>query len=670
MLDNIKLGLKLVGGFVAVAVIAAIVGGAGMLGLKELMVKQDQITENILPAIENLDEINFNIMAIKAGMRTLSNPDMSVKDVDGAIAVLEKRREAYKKAVSVYEAIPRTAAEESLYQEFKAKLGELKALNGKIEGWVLEASKLPQDDTQRANLYKQVYTLTMGDANELNKQVEKTLDNLGSANREGATQASQAADKAMAAANTLVIVVTLIGFIIAVILGLYLSKSITVPMSKSVGVMGSMADGDLTNRLKMDRGDEVGIMAKAMDAFSDKLSGIIGQIRGSAEQLMAATEEVSSASQQIADGAQQQSASFEELSSSVQANAENVKSANQIAQDVSKEAKKTEQAMDNTVEAMGGIEKGSKQMADAVQLITEIADQTNLLALNAAIEAARAGEHGKGFAVVADEVRLLAERSASSAKEIQNLIKDNLKQVENGVTVSKQAGESTKIIIESIKKIADQLQSVANATQEQAAAMEQNTSITESNASASEELAASAEEMSSQAEALRNMVSQFKTNDAGFSAVASVKQASSSSVSAGVAGSGDLFKWDDSFATGVDAMDEQHKKLFRMVNDLYRAMKEKRAKEALNGIVDELIDYTAKHFREEEQVMAKAGYPDIARHKVIHKELVGKVLDVQKKLKSGKAVVGIDLLNFLKDWLVNHIKGTDKKYGSFITSRN
>jgi len=242
------------------------------------------------------------------------------------------------------------------------------------------------------------------------------------------------------------------------------------------------------------------------------LSAAFAQVKGSVEQILSASSEVASGSQQIADGAQQQSASFEELSSSVQANAENVRNANGIAQDVVKKAQTAGQAMDNTVEAIGSIEKGSKQMADAVELITDIADQTNLLALNAAIEAARAGEHGKGFAVVADEVRLLAERSATSAKEIQNLIKDNLKQVENGVHISKEAGEQTKMIIDNIKKIADQLQQVANATQEQAAAMEQNTSITESNASAAEELAASAEEMTSQAESLRDIVAQFKTN--------------------------------------------------------------------------------------------------------------------------------------------------------------
>ena len=522
MLDNIKMGLKLVGGFVAVAIIAAIVGGAGMFGLKGLMAKADVFSEVTIPSLAGLADASTGLQSINAAMRTLINPEMSDKEVEESLKDIEDCRAQYKKGIEVYDPAARTKEEDIAYQEFKTKIEEWKKVNNETIELVQKARKTAKDDPKREELFIEAYKITMGAGDDLRRRLDTLFDEIIKINIDGANDASKDADKEMAFANTVVIAVTIIGFIIAVILGLYLSGSITTPMAKSVGVMGSMADGDLTNRLKMERADEVGIMAKAMDEFSDKLSGIIGQIRGSAEQLMAATEEVSSASQQIADGAQQQSASFEELSSSVQANAENVKSANQIAQDVSKEAKKTEQAMDNTVEAMGGIEKGSKQMADAVQLITEIADQTNLLALNAAIEAARAGEHGKGFAVVADEVRQLAERSATSAKEIQNLIKDNLKQVENGVTVSRQAGESTKIIIESIKKIADQLQSVANATQEQAAAMEQNTSITESNASASEELAASAEEMSSQAEALRNMVAQFKTNDAGFAAAAPV----------------------------------------------------------------------------------------------------------------------------------------------------
>ncbi len=521
MLDNIKLGVKLIGGFVLVAVIAAIVGGTGMFGLKELMAKNDDVTGTSLPAIENVSIINFNIMAIKAGMRTLSNPDMSAKDVAASVEIIQKRREAYKKADATYEKMSRSKEEDAAYKEFKAKLTELKALNDKVLSLVNEAQSLPKEDAKRADIYKEVFTTTMGPANDLNKEVEKALEDMVQANVDEATNAAKEADDVMAKANSMVIIVTILGFVLAIIAGIFLTTSITKPMAQGVNVMQAMSEKDLTGRLKMERKDELGILTRAMDAVSDSVSQMIAQIRGAAEQLMAATEEVSSSSQQISDGAQQQSASFEELSSSVQANAENAKTANQIAQDVSRDAKKTEAAMDNTIEAMGAIEKGSKQMAEAVDLITDIADQTNLLALNAAIEAARAGEHGKGFAVVADEVRQLAERSATSAKEIQNLIKENLKQVGNGVNVSKEAGENTKAVIENIKKIADQLQNIANATQEQAAAMEQNTSITESNAAASEELAASAEEMASQAEALRNLVAQFRLSE-GMAAAAVV----------------------------------------------------------------------------------------------------------------------------------------------------
>jgi hemerythrin-like metal-binding protein len=455
--------------------------------------------------------------------------------------------------------------------------------------------------------------------------------------------------------------VTVLAVIFALLIGLFISGLIVKGIAEVSRVMGRISEGDLTHTAAAASDDEIGDMVKGLNTMVGGLTDLIVKVKGSSGELASATQEISKSSQQISDGAQQQSASFEELSSSVQANAEIARSASTMAQSVTGDARQAGVAMDGTIEAMGGIVKGSKQMAEAVELITDIADQTNLLALNAAIEAARAGEHGKGFAVVADEVRLLAERSATSAKEIQNLIKENLRQVEGGVQISKTAGESVKRIVDNISGIADQLQGIANATQEQAAAMEQNTSITESNASSAEELAATAEEMSAQADALRALVGQFKVNP-------SLARATSGQTG-GQKLSGDLFSWDNSYSVSVAEMDEQHKVLFRMVNDLYKAMKDKKGRAAMQSILDGLIDYTARHFKEEEQVMAQAHYPDIAAHKELHKKLVGQVLDFQEKMRSGKSTVSIDLMNFLKDWLVNHIKGSDKKYGEHIVGK-
>ncbi len=313
--------------------------------------------------------------------------------------------------------------------------------------------------------------------------------------------------------------------VIGIILILF-SRLVLKPIMAMEGFAQRLTTGDMTASLGVTANDEMGGLTSRFNGFVHKIGQIITQIRISAEQLLTASEEVSGSSQQISDGAQQQSASFEQLASSVQINAQNVRNANQIAQEVVKEAGQTERAMDNTIEAMGAIETGSKQMADAVDLITDIADQTNLLALNAAIEAARAGEHGKGFAVVADEVRMLAERSALSAKEIRDLIKDNLIQVESGVLVSREASKNTKRIIVNVRRIADELQNIATATQQQAVTMEQNTSITESNAAIAEELASSAEQMAAQAEALLNMMAQFRTFESGASSL--VKKADSS----------------------------------------------------------------------------------------------------------------------------------------------
>lgn len=123
-----------------------------------------------------------------------------------------------------------------------------------------------------------------------------------------------------------------------------------------------------------------------------------------------------------------------------------------------------------------------------------------------------------------------------------------------------------------------------------------------------------------------------------------------------------LMNWDASLSVGVSLIDTQHKKLVELVNKLYDAMKAGKSKDVLGPILDELIAYTASHFKTEEKYFDDFKYEGILAHKEEHKKLVAQVLDFQGKFKSGAASISIELMKFLQDWLVNHIKGTDKKY--------
>jgi methyl-accepting chemotaxis protein/hemerythrin len=128
----------------------------------------------------------------------------------------------------------------------------------------------------------------------------------------------------------------------------------------------------------------------------------------------------------------------------------------------------------------------------------------------------------------------------------------------------------------------------------------------------------------------------------------------------------DLITWDSSISFGIDAIDQQHHHLVDLVNKLHHAMRVRAGKSVLGATLAELAQYTVEHFKDEERMMEEAGYPKLDAHKREHEKLVAQVVDFQKQFESGSVTITLDLMNFLSDWLINHIKGVDRGYVSCL----
>jgi methyl-accepting chemotaxis protein len=289
-------------------------------------------------------------------------------------------------------------------------------------------------------------------------------------------------------------------------------------------VIEHVRDGDLTTQIDDDARDEFSPLLHAMVEMQSALTRVVGNVRSGVESVATASGEIangnqnlSSRTEQQAGNLQQTAASLEQLTATVKQNTESAKQANQLASSASEVAARGGVVVNEVVATMGEIRDSSKRIAEIISVIDGIAFQTNILALNAAVEAARAGEQGRGFAVVASEVRSLAQRSAQAAREINTLISDSVRKVENGSRLVNQAGTTMGEIVAQVKRVTDLIGEITAASLEQSSgvtqvndAVTQLDQTTQQNAALVQQSAAAAASLREQADRLAQAVAMFR----------------------------------------------------------------------------------------------------------------------------------------------------------------
>ncbi|SFC46612.1 methyl-accepting chemotaxis protein [Polaromonas sp. OV174] len=516
-LTNLKVSTKLIGGFLIVAAIGALIGSQGILKAAQINDMSTQMYERETVGLRHAAEANMHLLAVGRGVRSAVLAS-SLEDRNRQLEIVDRRIKEMHQQLDASGALFTT-------ERGKALVAETRAAAQAYEAGIKQVSDLLR--TEAVGEVRKSVEALFGDVRTAGDKADDLMTKLVERKNSDASALNTASEEVYGHIRVLLISLTVGGVLAGILIGVAISRSLTRQLGGEPGyavhIAGRIAEGDLTVAIETRAHDNSSLLA-AMKTMRDSLVGIVGRVRTGTDtiatasgQIAAGNQDLSSRTEEQASSLEETAASMEELTSTVKQNADNARQANQLAVSASSVAVKGGSVVSQVVNTMGAINASSHKIVDIIGVIDGIAFQTNILALNAAVEAARAGEQGRGFAVVAAEVRNLAQRSAAAAKEIKVLIDDSVDKVEEGSKQVAEAGKTMDEIVDSVKRVTDIMAEITAASQEQTSGIEQINQaitqmdqVTQQNAALVEEAAAAAQSLQEQASGLSEVVSVFQ----------------------------------------------------------------------------------------------------------------------------------------------------------------
>ncbi|MBX8474992.1 methyl-accepting chemotaxis protein [Pseudomonas cichorii] len=489
-LRNMNIAPRAFLGFAVIGTLMLILGIFALSQMSKIRVATETLAENSVPSIKSLDrfaEVSIRLRVLSYRLLVNREPDIQQKTID----LLAMRNKQIGEAQAIYEKLIGDPKEQALYNQYVQLLGQYRQLEERMK--VLT----------RANRIDELQDLLNNEMLSNSDQMNVVLGKLVDINTEQLNDTKKQAAQEYASAFNLVIGLLIAATLLTILFAWLLTKSITRPISAALHAAETIAEGNLTRPIEVDGSDEAGRLLLAMQTMQGKLRDTLQRISGSATQLASAAEELNAVTDESARGLAQQNNEIEqaatavnEMTSAVEEVARNATSTSEASKSATSSAgdgrdlvvetvnaiERMSGDVQSTAELISNLAEESRDIGKVLDVIRGLADQTNLLALNAAIEAARAGEAGRGFAVVADEVRALAHRTQQSTSEIERMIgsiqggteqavnsmRNSTERAESTLSIAKGAGLALETIHTAVEEINERNLVIASAAEEQA----------------------------------------------------------------------------------------------------------------------------------------------------------------------------------------------------------